>query len=286
MAIDPVTARILAQLALKTATDAQARKRIIIIALIPLISVLLILTMFVYIITNPLDSLGKIFSDREIDHATQLHNQYSLDQNISTYDTSYQESNGADFSGITFTNGSTNVVYFNQADKRWADNYYGKTGTIGTSGCGPTSLAIVVSSLSGKNVDPVQMSEWAYRNGYRCEGSGSYHSLIPDGAKHFGLIAEGCTEKEPKKIADALAGGKLVVAIMSKGHFTRSGHFIVLRGVTSEGKILVADPVSKRRSEQEWDISIIMDEACKQAGSGGPFWIISKGEGYEKENDN
>ncbi|MCO1604476.1 C39 family peptidase [Desulfosporosinus nitroreducens] len=106
--------------------------------------------------------------------------------------------------------------------------------------------------------------------------SGSYHSLIPGAAKAFGLQAEGCSAKEPQKIVDALSSGKLVVALISKGHFTSSGHFIVLRGVTTEGKILVADPASKKRSEQEWNLSIILDEAHKSAGAGGPFWIISQ----------
>ena len=276
MAIDPATAKILAQLALKAFTDEETRKRIIMIALIPVISVLLILTMFVYIITHPLDFLGKMFSGNQLTQVTQLHDQFALDQNIDINDTSYQESKGVDYSGITFSDGSTNVIYFNQADKRWADEPYGQTGTIGTSGCGPTSLAMVVSSLTEKTIDPVQMSNWAYENGYRCEGSGSYHSLIPDGARHFGLKVEGCTVNEPQRIVDALSSEKLIIAIMGKGHFTQSGHFIVLRGVTREGKILVADPISKKRSEQEWDISTIIDEACKQAGAGGPFWIISR----------
>ena len=85
---------------------------------------------------------------------------------------------------------------------------------------------------------------------------------------------EGCTISEPQRIVDALASGKLIVAIMTKGHFTSSGHFIVLRGVTAEGKILVADPASSSRSEKEWDLSIILNEASKHAGAGGPFWII------------
>ena len=76
-------------------------------------------------------------------------------------------------------------------------------------------------------------------------------------------------------IVDALSSGKLVVAIMSKGHFTSSGHFIVLRGVTSEGEILVADPASHKRSQQEWDLSLIMNEARKGAAAGGPFWAVS-----------
>ena len=60
---------------------------------------------------------------------------------------------------------------------------------------------------------------------------------------------------------------------MGKGHFTCSGHFIVLRGV-KDGQILVADPASCKRSEQSWDLSIILEEASKYAGSGVPFWII------------
>ena len=77
-------------------------------------------------------------------------------------------------------------------------------------------------------------------------------------------------------MADALAEGKLVVALMSKGHFTKSGHFIVLRGITPEGRVLVADPASLKRSNQEWELSLILSEAKQRVGAGGPFWAISK----------
>ena len=32
-----------------------------------------------------------------------------------------------------------------------------------------------------------------------------------------------------------------MILSMNPGHFTKSGHFIVLRGITSDGKILVND---------------------------------------------
>lgn len=174
---------------------------------------------------------------------------------------------------VRFTDGATEVVYFNQLDDRYANEPYG-TDNIGGYGCGPTSMSIVVSSLTSDIVDPVEMSEWAYENGYWCSKSGSYHSLIPGAAQAWGLPVSGCTASEPQRIVDALGQGKLVVALMSKGHFTSSGHFMVLRGVTSDGQILVADPASYSRSEKEWDLSIILDEASTRAGSGGPFWII------------
>ena len=173
---------------------------------------------------------------------------------------------------IRFSDGATQVVYYNQLDKRYASKPYG-TDDIGTYGCGPTCMAMVVSSLTNETVDPVEMAHWAYENGYWCSKSGSYHTLIPGAAQAWGLSVEGCTASEPQRILDALADGKLVVALMTKGHFTKSGHFIVLRGVQDE-KILVADPASYRRSQKVWDLSIILNEASRRAGAGGPFWII------------
>lgn len=173
---------------------------------------------------------------------------------------------------VRLTDGNTSVVYYNQMDERYAGKPYG-TDHVGSSGCGPTAMAIVVSSLSNDMVDPAEMAEWAYKNGYWCKGSGSYHALIPGAAAAWNLPVSGCSASEPQRILDALADGKLVVAIMSKGHFTKSGHFIVLRGV-QDGKIMVADPGSRTRSGQLWDLSIILNEASRRAAAGGPFWII------------
>lgn len=180
---------------------------------------------------------------------------------------------GLSYDGVVFSDGETQVVYYNQLDERWKYEAYG-TDTIGGYACGPTAMSIVVSSLTSETVDPPHMAEWAYENGYWCSGNGSYHTLIPGAAEAWGLTVEGCTASEPQRIIDALADGKLVVALMTKGHFTSSGHFIVLRGCTADGEILVADPSSYQRSEKSWDMSIILNEASKSAGAGGPFWII------------
>jgi len=177
------------------------------------------------------------------------------------------------YEGVVFGEGETAVVYYNQGDVRYKDAPYGLD-NIGGYGCGPTSMAIVISTLTSETVDPVQMAKWSYDNKYWYSGGGSYHALIPAAAEAWGLPVEGCTDSEPQRIVDALSSGKLIVAIMAKGHFTKKGHFIVLRGVTSDGMILVADPGSHKRSEQEWDLSIILDEARKDAGANGPFWII------------
>lgn len=173
---------------------------------------------------------------------------------------------------VLFTDGATPVVYYNQRDKRYADAPYG-TDNVGEYGCGPTCMAMVVSSLTGQTVDPIEMAKWAYDNDYWIDGGGSYHALIPAAAQHWGLPVSGCSASEPQRIVDALAQGKLVVAIMGAGHFTDSGHFIVLRGV-KDGQIMVADPYSVNYSNRLWDLSLILGEASTRAAADGPFWIL------------
>ena len=215
------------------------------------------------------------FTDEQKNWARLLYSTMADDQTIKPGDPDYALTN-VDYGDIRFTEGQTPVTYYNQGDIRWGNKLYGKYDTIKVAGCGPTALAMVVSSLTNDVVTPDIVADWAVANGYRCEGSGSYHSLIPDGARYYGLTVEGARHNETQKIVDALSGGKLVIAIMVKGHFTTSGHFIVLRGVTADGKVLVADPASVQRSEQVWDLRLVLGETRWDAAAGGPLWIVSR----------
>ena len=182
---------------------------------------------------------------------------------------------GMDFSDVVFTGrgNSKDVVYFSQYDSRWGGLMYGLTNTIAGAGCGPTSLAICVSTLTDTVVTPPEVCDWSVKTGHRCEGSGSYHSLIPDGAAHYNVPCRGIGQSGTE-LVKALQDGKLVIAIMSAGHFTRGGHFIVLRGITDDGKILVADCASYERSQKEWDLGVFLAECNKGAAAGGPFWVL------------
>ncbi len=220
-----------------------------------------------------MDRLG--FSQEEKDWAALLYSVMEEDQRVSIGDTDGTGYYGTDYGDIVFSNAETPVVYYNQTDARWGNKSYGKTSTIGRAGCGPTALAIAVASLTNNKVTPYDVAQWSVANGGVCEGSGSYHSLIPNGGQHYGLTVTSIG-RDGKKLVEVLQEGKLVIAIMSKGHFTNSGHFIVLRSVTEEGKLLVADPASVKRSNKEWDLGVVTGEASRKVGSaGGPFWVLS-----------
>lgn len=172
------------------------------------------------------------------------------------------------------TGGSREIIYFNQEDDTWNTLPYG-TDTIGKYGCGPTAVAMAVASLTGRDTDPAQMANWAKDNGLWAKGSGSRLSIVEKAADSFGLAAESCRVFEPERLLQELSTGKIAVALMTKGHFTSSGHFILLRGTTLDGRVLVADPDSRERSLAPWDPQLILDELSSSRGNGAPLWLLS-----------
>ena len=173
------------------------------------------------------------------------------------------------------TGGSVSIAYFAQSDPAWKDQPYGSD-RVGPYGCGPTAMAMAVKSLTGTNTDPEQMASWCSQNGYWAAGSGSYHSIVRGVANAFGLECSSPSSVTPEDLRTQLSGGRIAVALMSAGHFTSGGHFILLRGVTLDGNILVADPNSRARSLQEWDASIIINELSSSKTAGAPLWFLSK----------
>ena len=87
---------------------------------------------------------------------------------IEQEDISYDGTNTG--KGKALLGACTGLTYYNQADSRWANTSYtssnNKTQTIKSSGCGPTSAAIVVSSSKGA-ILPTTMAKLFVDNGYR-----------------------------------------------------------------------------------------------------------------------
>lgn len=180
------------------------------------------------------------------------------------------------------TGGGVLLRYYNQKDDAWAESLYGND-PIGTYGCGPTALSMLVTSLTGEDLDPAQMADWAARSGYWARRSGSYLSIVEGAAKQYGLDCVSLSTTDPEELVTCLSAGGIAVALMGPGHFTKGGHFILLHGVTLSGGILVADPNSRDNSLVVWDPQLILDELSPSRANGAPLWLLSVPSGLETQ---
>lgn len=222
---------------------------------------------------RPIPKASKDFSQKQKKQPLSIYNLTSQDE-LAASDTT--ETTAYTLDNITYLTGTArNIVYLNQADPRWGNKMYGGNDPIAKYGCGPTAMAMVVSSMTDSMVFPDAMADWSRTHGYFAYGSGSYHSLIPNAAEAFGLQATSMTDYTYDAIRKELATGKIIVALMKKGHFTTSGHFILVHGTTLDGKVLIADPMSLDNSLKAWDIDVLINELKLGATGGGPLWAIS-----------
>lgn len=175
------------------------------------------------------------------------------------------------------TGGGVDVVYYAQTDEARAEQKYG-TDPLSSHGCGPTAMAMAVSSLTDTLVDPEEMARVCVDGGYWCKGHGSYLSIVQGVAKTYGLECEALdpASLDEDALLTRLSGGEIAVALVGNGHFTKKGHFILLRGVTLGGDILVADPASRDRSLIPWELSLILDELSSSRTNGAPLWMLSR----------
>lgn len=139
---------------------------------------------------------------------------------------------------------------FLQWDERWGYYPYGSS-VIGITGCGPTCLSMVaVHLLQNPTLTPIYMADYAERNGYYVQGTGTSWDFMIRGASELGLTVRELPLNETQ-IKRHLQNGHPVICIMGKGDFTDTGHFIVLTGL-QDGKIKINDPNSRERSEKLW----------------------------------
>lgn len=166
------------------------------------------------------------------------------------------------------------LTYYNQGDIRWRDFLYGGQDPLVTYGCGPTVMASLITSLTGNQVLPADVADWAAANQCWSPKQGSYHRLIVDSATAFGLNAVPLRNYTMEGIKQALDSNYLVVALMKKGHFTQGGHFIIITQYTEDGMLQISDSNNYENTKINWDPSIILSELNHHSGYGGPLWMI------------
>ncbi len=138
-----------------------------------------------------------------------------------------------------------------QCDKRWGNVSYGGE-RMELSGCAPTCISMVALSLAGnETATPDKVAQYAEQKGYYESGRGTSWSFMTEGAKHFGVRGTEISLNR-NTVLDELRAGHMIVCSMRPGDFTKTGHFVVM-AEEREGKIVINDPNSKKRSSVLWD---------------------------------
>lgn len=168
------------------------------------------------------------------------------------------------------------VVYMSQSGGQpWSNVPFGG-GTIATSGCSVTSLAMVLSYLKSD----VDSSGWIYPSDVVAaiaKKYGNYNRFYAEIGQSwdiFPAVAQiyqvSCSAISSASILQELAAGKPVIMSCKPSEFTAKGHFIVLSGLTEDGYVMVNDPNAAHSSYSYKKYSISYLISC-----GKGWWSFS-----------
>lgn len=196
----------------------------------------------------------------------------------------YQYDNGQMYflTSTDFTVKRTNysTPYYNQRDGRWGGNRYGYY-TLASTGCVPTSLAMVFSSLTGSEVLPTTVASYLYNNTVEfnrgTEGTTGNGILIA--SRQWGLTPT--VINSSAALTSALQEGHHVVAAVQQDKFSPWGwgtsHEIVLKGY-SNGNTYVSDPYNSVNNGWYPIVSLWNEQSTQSVdtrGLGNPFVKIT-----------
>lgn len=136
---------------------------------------------------------------------------------------------------------TSSVPYYAMGDTRWKGLPWKgpHSNTVALSGCGPVSMAMVLSYWTGKTLTPDKVVDWCNKNPYY-HATGGMSDAFPKAISNaYGVR---CNSISWNDVVSELKKGHVVVTSAKKGAFTNYGHIIVLTGITSSGKIKVNDP--------------------------------------------
>lgn len=162
-----------------------------------------------------------------------------------------------------------NCVHYLQWDSKWKNVKYSthtSSQTIGNSGCGPSSMAMIMATFIDKKITPVEMCKLSVDNGYRTYDSGTAWGFYKFVFKKYDGFEKFVQTTSVETLKAGLKDGALAVCSMNSNdnHFwTSGGHFITAIGYDSAGYIYANDPnkSSAPRKQQQDKFKTCMKQA-------------------------
>lgn len=172
-----------------------------------------------------------------------------------------------------------NVVYYNQLDRQWQGSW--GLGSFAATGCVPSSLAMVFSTMLGRTVTPSEVGRWLYNNTNQFNKlfKGTSSTGLQQTVGAYGLQAKPLNSQQ--ELTNALQDGHFVVAAVQQNKFSPwydgSTHEIVLKDF-SNGQTYVYDPYH-RYTEGWYSVNSLWNEQSTdpidRQGVVAPFFRIS-----------
>ena len=135
-----------------------------------------------------------------------------------------------------------NTPYYSQRDGRWGGRKYGPY-SMDATGCVPTTLAMVISGITGTEVLPTTVADYLYNhtNEFNKDGFGTSSRGIVRAAQHWDLTNE--TLFTASAVKEVLSQGHHVLGAVGTSIFAHYPvtHELVLKGYDN-GKTYVRDP--------------------------------------------
>jgi len=179
-------------------------------------------------------------------------------------------------------------VSYLQTDPRWKSKPYrvqGENSTIGSAGCGPTAAAMLIETLTGKTFTPEDACAWSVAHGYKALNQGTYYGYFTPQFAEFGIDCKMLnwtnTYGKPdhpnhQAVVEKLKQGYYAIALMNKGLWTSSGHFVVLWW--QDDKVRINDPASTKEARVNGDIRTFRSQAKY-------YWLIDARKFNNEEDD-
>lgn len=149
------------------------------------------------------------------------------------------------------------IPILQQWDPKWGWYKYGEN-ILALNGCGPTSLAMVITGLTGNDgINPMEIAKYSDENGYH-EKAGTNWDLMTDIVEKYGVKGRRISVAK-ESFENALNSGNPIICSVGPGYFTEEGHFIVISGI-KDGKLIIHDPNSIKNSKKLWEFNDIKNQ--------------------------
>lgn len=148
---------------------------------------------------------------------------------------------GVGFGNVKDSDKQNGAVYFQQFDERWASHPYGSS-TVQRSGCGPTSMAMLIDSVTNNSVTPDETADWSTNNGGYISGAGTSWDYFAKQGKVYGINMEETTDYDGTLLPALQDNRPAILSGQGSRPFSSGGHLVFAVNADKDGNVRINNP--------------------------------------------